>query len=232
MATTDVVEATFPDGQRLTAADPSTVGELLTNWAPGKASAYLAALWNGRPVDLSFRPTLSGTLAPLTFEDRVGWEILQHSSAHLVAKALTEVIPEALPTHGPPTEDGFFYDFDVRPLTPPDLEAVAASLRRSIEAREPFVRRELSRDEAKGLFAKNPYKLGYIDATPAGEELSVYETGAFTDLCRGPHVPDTRWLAGVHVLGFSATEAGAPGARPLQRIRGVGFPSGTSSSAS
>ncbi len=219
--------ARFPDGRLLPVGPATTVGELLATWSADRAPRFLAGLWDGRPVDLSFRPGATGTLAPLTFEDRAGWEILQHSAAHLVAKALVEAVPEARPTHGPPTADGFFYDFDVRPLTPADISEVEAGMRRSIERREPFVRREVPRAEAERLFAANPHKLRYIAETPAGETISVYDTGSFTDLCRGPHVPDTHWLEGVHVLGFSATEPEAPGRPPLQRIRGVGFPSRT-----
>jgi threonyl-tRNA synthetase len=215
---------TFPDRKSVAWRAGASAGELLAAWAPDRAPRFLAALWNGRPVDLTFQPPGGGELAPLTFEDRAGWEILQHSSAHLVAKALLEAIPGARPTHGPPTADGFYYDFEVRPLTPADLEAVGQGLRRAIERGDRFVRREVTREEAEHLFAKNPHKLRYIAETPSGEPISVYETGEFTDLCRGPHVPDTHWLEGVHVLGFSATEPEAPGRPALQRIRGVGFP--------
>jgi threonyl-tRNA synthetase len=214
----------LPGGASVSVPDGTSVGAALSQWAPDRFKTFLAALWNGRPVDLAHVPHESGELAPLTFEDRQGREILQHSSAHLVAKALVEVIPSALPKVGPPTEEGFYYDFDVRPLTPPDLDAIQKSMARAIEAKEPFVRREIPRAEADRLFAANPYKLGYIAETPPGETISVYDTGAFTDLCRGPHVPDTSWLRGIHLLGFSSTEPDAAGGRPLQRVRGVGFP--------
>jgi len=219
------VELTLPDGSKRSAVPGTSVGEVLRQWAPADGTKFLAALFDGKPVDLAFRPTRAGALAPLAFADRQGWEILQHSAAHLIAKAVVETIPEALPTVGPPTEDGFYYDFDVRPLTPPDLEAIREAMARSIRANEPFVRRELSRDAARELFARNAYKLRYIAETPEGEAISVYDTGGFTDLCRGPHVPETKWLEGVHVLGFSAVEAGKEHPRPLQRVRGVGFPS-------
>ena len=224
MATGETHRIVLPDGSHVAVADGPSVGEVLATWRPSEARTFLAALWDGRPVDLAYIPRASGTLGPLGFADRQGREILQHSSAHLVAKALVEVVPGALPKVGPPTEEGFYYDFDVRPLTPPDLEAIAAGIARSVAAREPFVRRELDRASADKLFARNPYKLGYIAETPSGEPISVYDTGTFTDLCRGPHVPDTSWLAGVHVLGFSSTEPDAPGGRALQRVRGVGFP--------
>jgi threonyl-tRNA synthetase len=215
----------FPDGRTLDLTPGTPVGEALTQWDRAHSAGFLAGLLDGHPVDLAHPIRQGGHLAPLTFEDRAGRDILQHSTAHLVAKGLVAAIPEARPTHGPPTEEGFYYDFDVRPLTPADLDTVRASMRRSVEAREPFVRRELSREDAQRRFADNPHKLRYIAETPAGEPISVYETGGFVDLCRGPHVPDTHWLEGAHILGFSAVTSDRPGAEgTFQRIRGIGFP--------
>jgi len=215
----------FPDGSQHSVRRGSTLGEALAGWAPSKVASFLAGTLDGRPVDLATAILASGSVAPLTFEDRAGRDILQHSSAHLVAKALVAAVPEAQPTHGPPTDEGFFYDFDVRPLLPTDLDAVRAAMERDVAAREPYVRRELPKAEAERLFAGNPHKLRYLAEVPDGEIVSVYETGDFVDLCRGPHVPDTGWLQGVQILGFGAVGSeGDPGTRPLQRIRGVGFP--------
>jgi threonyl-tRNA synthetase len=225
MADESFVHVRTPDGHQHRVPAGTSSGEVLARWQPEKAASFLAATWNGRPVDLTQPLDADGDLAPLTFEDRAGRDILQHSSAHLVAKGIVETIPEAKPTHGPPTDDGFFYDFDVRPLTPADLDAARAAMDRSIRAREPFVRRELSREDANRIFAANPHKLRYIAETPPEEPITVYETGSFVDLCRGPHVPDTHWLEGVHVLGFSAITSEKEVKGPaLQRVRGIGFP--------
>ena len=215
----------LPDGRREEVEPGATVREALVRWDAARAASALAALWNNRPVDLSAPIESGGTLAPLTFDDRLGRDILQHSAAHLVAKGLMETIPEAKPTHGPPTEDGFFYDFDVRPLTPADLDGVRAAMDRSVRAREPFTRREVALEEARRIFAGNPHKLRYLEAAPPDAPVSIYETGDFVDLCRGPHVPDTGWLAGTHLLGFSAVTSDTPTPNyPLQRVRGVAFP--------
>ena len=224
MADPTLIRIRFPDGKEVSFPAGIAARDALGQWDPQALKLALAASWNGVPIDLTSRLTADGSLAPLTFEDRAGRDILQHSSAHLVAKALVETVPEARPTHGPPTEEGFYYDFDVRSLTPADLDSVRAAMDRAIRAQEPFVRRELSRQEAEKLFAGNPHKLRYISETPEGETISVYDTGTFTDLCRGPHVPTTGWLEGVHILGFSAIGQEDPMAAPLQRIRGVGFP--------
>ena len=185
----------------------------------------LAATLDGVPIDLAAPLDRGGKLAPVRFVDAAGREILEHSSAHLVAKAVTEVIPEAKPTHGPPTEEGFFYDFDVRPLTPEDRARIEAALRAAVKAGDRFERVEMSRSEAERLFASNPHKLGYLKEVPEGESVSVYRTGTFVDLCRGPHVPDSRWLKGIHLLGLSAVTAdGTATGAPRQRVRGIGFP--------
>jgi threonyl-tRNA synthetase len=225
MSDESMVLVTLPDGSRQTVVAGTTVGDLLRQWRPEESKKYLAATIDGQPVDLARPVTGPARVVPLTFEDRAGRDILQHSSAHLVAKALVEVVPEARPTHGPPTDEGFYYDFDVRPLTPEDLDQVRTHMRRTVAAREPFERRELSHSDAERLFAKNPHKLRYIAAAEPHEGVSVYATGSFIDLCRGPHVPDTSWLEGVHILGFSAIESEDPNrAGTIQRIRGIGFP--------
>lgn len=225
MSDAATVTIRLPDGIRREVPRGTTVREILQQWQPESASTFLAGLLDGAPVDLDRRVEQDAPLAPLTFEDRAGRDILQHSSAHLVAKALTEIIPEAKPTHGPPTDEGFFYDFDVRPLTPDDLEEMRRVINRTVRSGDRFARREVSKPEAEEMFAANPHKLRYIHELPEGETVSVYTTGEFVDLCRGPHVPDTHWLEGVHVLGFSAVkgEEGA-GTAAIQRVRGVGFP--------
>jgi threonyl-tRNA synthetase len=214
----------LPEGDSREVEPGTPAGDVLARWNPDRSKEFLAALWDERPIDLARPLSHDGRLAPLTFSDRAGRDILQHSSAHLVAKGLVEVIPEARPTHGPPTDEGFYYDFDVRPLTPVDLDAVRERMRASVAARESFRRREVSKDEARRIFSDNPYKLRYLADAPDDEPVSLYDTGGFTDLCRGPHVPDTGWLAGLHVLGTSAIVPDSPDARPLQRIRGIGFP--------
>jgi threonyl-tRNA synthetase len=225
MADAGTVTVRLPDGSDRVVPRGTPAGAILSEWAPAQAAQVLAALWDGKPIDLATPITADASLAPLTFHDRAGRDILQHSSAHLVAKGIVEVIPDARPTNGPPTEDGFYYDFDVRPLLPPDIDQVREVIQRSVAAKEAFVRREVSKSEAERLFANNPYKLRYIAEVPAEEAVSVYETGAFLDLCRGPHVPHTGWLEGVHILGFSAIEReGEATSASLQRVRGIGFP--------
>jgi threonyl-tRNA synthetase len=219
------IEIELPDGSHRRVAAGTSAIDVLGAWDPERSREFLAAEFDRSPIDLDRPLSRSGRLAPLTFTDPRGREILQHSAAHLVAKAVTEVVPEAKPTNGPPTEDGFYYDFEMRPLIPEDLPKIDARMQESIRRADRFVREEIPREDARRLFAENPHKLRYIDESPDGSPVSVYRTGTFVDLCRGPHVPDARWLAGIHILGFSAiTYGAATGSTPFQRVRGVGFP--------
>jgi threonyl-tRNA synthetase len=215
----------FPDGTEKSLPGGTTVRQALSGWQPESASTFLAATFDGRAVDLEAPLDGSGLLAPLTFEDKLGREILQHSAAHVVAKALTQVEPGALPTVGPPTDEGFYYDFDVRPLTPEDQKSIEAAIARIVAAAEPFRREEIDHATAVERFGHNRHKVEYIEAIPEGEEVTTYRTGDWVDLCRGPHVPDTSWLQGLHLLGFSAiTSEERHGGGSFQRVRGVAFP--------
>ncbi len=225
-AAESTVEVELPDGSHRAVSKGTTVGAALRGWRPNDADKFLAAEWDGAPVDLERPIVAPGRLAPLRFEDPAGRDILQHSAAHVVAKAVMEVIPEAKPTAGPPTEEGFYYDFDVRPITEEDTKRIVETVARLVAADEPFHREEVDLATAERLFASNPHKLGYLHEVPPGEPISVYRTGAWTDLCRGPHVPSTRWLKGLHLLGVSSVSADGTATGPQrQRVRGVGFPS-------
>src|SRR5258708_21578126 len=216
----------LPDGSHVEVPTSPSVGDVLRAWRPNDAGRYLAALRDGVPVDLDREVGGSSRVAPLSFEDPNGREIVQHSAAHVVAKAVVATIPEARPTVGPPTDDGFYYDFDVRPITEGDGARIRERIAAIVAGNEPFRRQELDRDAAERLVAAHPAKLPYIADTPEGEPISVYATGEFVDRCRGPHVPHAGWLAGVHVLGISAvTQGGSADGLPLQRVRGIAFPS-------
>jgi threonyl-tRNA synthetase len=225
MSGSSPIRLRFPDGTVQEVARDSALREAFQARASPSVSVVLAALVDGVPVDLAYRPQRDAAVVPLTFEDRQGREILQHSAAHLVAKAVLEVDPSALPTVGPPTDEGFYYDFDMRPLTPEDLPKIVAAVERSAADRAPFERMEVDRSEAERLVAGNRHKLEYVRQVPAGESISFYRSGEFVDLCRGPHVPDTGWLRGIEILGFSGVRSGPEGAEvTYQRVRGVGFP--------
>ncbi len=121
---------------------------------------------------------------------------IRHSTAHVMAEAVRDLIPGARIAIGPAIEDGFYYDFDLpRPLKTEDLPQIEERMKRIIAGDHPFRHRVASREEARELFLEEPYKLELIRDLPEGEEISLYSVGEFTDLCRGPHVASTRELA-------------------------------------
>jgi threonyl-tRNA synthetase len=132
---------------------------------------------------------------------------LRHSAAHVMAQAVVEMFPEAKYTIGPPVEDGFYYDFDLpRNLTPEDLESIEKRMRQIIAGRHDFQRQAISAEEARQIFKDQPYKLELIDGLEQGgfdeygnplaekPEISIYRSDTFIDLCRGPHVQNTRQI--------------------------------------
>src|ERR687885_1775160 len=131
---------------------------------------------------------------------------LRHSAAHIMAQAVKHLFPDARVTIGPPTADGFYYDFDVaRPFTPEDLEKIEAEMQRSIDADFPFVRRAITKPEALELFQRldEPYKVEMIQQTPDDEPMSVYQQGDFIDWCRGPHVESTGKIRAFKLLNVA-----------------------------
>ena len=121
--------------------------------------------------------------------------MIRHSMAHVMAEAVLEMFPDAQIAIGPSIENGFYYDFELpRQLTENDLDEITARMKSIIKAGKSFVRKEVTREEARQLFAGQKYKLELLDAIPEGESVTIYNQGAFTDLCRGPHVESTKQL--------------------------------------
>lgn len=120
---------------------------------------------------------------------------IRHSMAHVMAEAVLQMLPTAQIAIGPAIENGFYYDFDLpRPLVKDDLEEITGRMKKIIAEDKPFVRTVITRDEARARFADQKYKLELLDAIPEDEEVSLYNQGGFTDLCRGPHVASTKEL--------------------------------------
>ena len=152
-------------------------------------------------------------------------ESLRHSTAHVMAHAVKNLFPDAQVAIGPSIEDGFYYDFGVSaPFTPDDLEKISAEMQRVIKAGKPFVRKEISREEALALFADEPFKVELIEDLPADEIISIYEEGDFIDLCRGPHIDNAGQIKAFRLLKSSgAYWRGDERNAMLQRIYGTAF---------
>ena len=154
---------------------------------------------------------------------------IRHSFSHVMAEAVLQLFPDAKVAIGPAIEDGFYYDFELpRSLATEDLAEIEARMRAIVEGNHPFLRKVVTREEARNLFQGQPYKLELIGELPEGEEISTYTQGAFTDLCRGPHVASTADLAAGAVKLTSVAGAywrGDEKNRMLQRIYGTAWES-------
>ena len=151
-------------------------------------------------------------------------EIMRHSTAHIMAGVVQSIFPEAKFGIGPAIEDGFYYDFDLpRPLSPDDLPVIKAKMSEIITSNVPFVREEMDKEEARRLFAAQPYKLELIDEIQ-DDKVSLYRQGAFVDLCRGPHVSSTEEIKAFKLISIAGAYWRGDETRPmLQRIYGVAF---------
>jgi len=217
----------LPDGAVRQFDAPVSVAQIASSIGPGLAKAALAGKVDGRLVDTSHVVDRDADVAIVTDRDPEGLEILRHSAAHLLAYAVKELFPEAQVTIGPVIEDGFYYDFSYkRPFTPEDLAAIEKRMAELARKDEPVVRRLMPRDDAVKFFRDQGehYKAEIIASIPSDEDISLYSEGAFTDLCRGPHVPSTgrlkafklTKLAGAYWRGDSRNEM-------LQRIYGTAW---------
>ncbi|KRE87719.1 threonine--tRNA ligase [Rhodanobacter sp. Soil772] len=189
-----MIEVTLPDGSKRPFDHPVTVQDVAASIGAGLAKATLAGKVDGKLVDASFPIEHDASLQIVTEKSPEALEILRHSTAHLMGQAVQRLFPGAQVTIGPVIENGFYYDFAYeRPFTPDDLPKIEAEMHKLVAEQLPVTRSVKSRDEAVAFFRGlgESYKAEIIEGIPANEDLSLYSQGEFTDLCRGPHVPNT-----------------------------------------
>ncbi len=222
-----MIKVTFPDGAVREFGQPVMVVDIAKSISPSLAKATLAARVNGSLVDASTVISADSSLSLITEKDPESLEVIRHSAAHLLAQAVKELYPEAQVTIGPVIADGFYYDFSyARPFTPEDLVAIEKKMGQLIDKNLVVERLEMTREQAIEFFTLlgEHYKVELISAIPAGETISLYRQGDFSDLCRGPHVPSTSKIkafklmkvAGAYWRGNSDNEM-------LQRIYGTAW---------
>ena len=222
------MKITLPDASTREYQQPLTVADIAADIGPGLAKATLGGDVNGTLVDASHQIKDDSTLRIITTKDPEGLEILRHSCAHLLAQAVKQLFPDAQVTIGPVIEDGFYYDFAYGPgFTEEDLDQIQGVMEALAKKGSPVERLTMDREEAVTYFRelKEEYKAKIIEEIPDDEPLSLYRQGDFTDLCRGPHVPDISMLrafkltklAGAYWRGDSNNEM-------LQRIYGTAWP--------
>lgn len=218
---------TLPDGSIRQFDRDVTVAEVAASIGPGLAKAAIAGRLDGNLVDLSATIAYDAQLAIITAKDADGVEIIRHSTAHLLAHAVKELFPTAQVTIGPVVDNGFYYDFAFeRAFTPDDLALIEKRME-EIALQSFDVRREaVPRDSAVEFFLAQgeKYKAEIIGAIPSDEPITLYSQGNFTDLCRGPHVPNTSKLTAFKLTKIAgAYWRGNPNNEMLQRIYGTAW---------
>ena len=223
----DQVTVTLPDGSTRQLPAGTPVREVAEGISPRLAKAALAAAVDDRLVDLTHPLEEDASVRIITKDGPEALRLYRHSTAHLLAAAVTSLFPEAQCGIGPPTEDGFFYDFVVdRPFVPEDLDAIEAKMRELAAQDLVYERKMMSKEEAKRYFADRgePLKVQLVEEK-GGPIVSCYTIDdVFMDFCTGPHVPSSGTLKAFRVLTSSnAYWKGDVKNQPMQRIYGTAF---------
>jgi threonyl-tRNA synthetase len=215
----------LPDGSKREVPAGTRAGEVVRSIGERLARDAIAVQLNGEVQDLVTPLRTGGRFRVLTERDPEALDVLRHSAAHVLATAVRRLRPDAKIGFGPAIEDGFYYDFEVQePFTPQDLEAFEGEMRRVAQEKYPFVRDEVTAEEARRRFADDPLKLERIADFGPDEVISTYTDGPFVDLCRGPHVPDTSRVKHFKLLSTAgAYWRGDERRQMLQRIYGTAW---------
>ncbi|MCF8220983.1 MAG: threonine--tRNA ligase [Cryomorphaceae bacterium] len=223
-----MIKVTLPDGSQREYPVGSTALDVASSISEGLARNVLAAKVNNTVQDAMRVLPAQCQLQLLTWNDADGKSTLWHSSAHLMAEALEFHFPGVKLAIGPPIANGFYYDVDFLEysFTEKDLEKVEAKMKELAKQKNPFIRKEVSKQEALTYFTEkqDPYKLELISELEDGT-ITFYTQGEFTDLCRGPHIPDTGHIKAVKLLSIAgAYWRGDEKNKQLTRIYGITFP--------
>ncbi len=218
---------TLPDGSQRTFDKPVSVLEVAQSIGAGLAKATIAGKVNGRQVDACDLISEDATLQILTAKDEEGVEIIRHSCAHLVGHAVKQLYPSARMVIGPVIEEGFYYDIATdTPFTPDDLAAIEKRMAELIDKDYDVIKKMTPRAEVIELFKARgeDYKLRLIEDMPGETQMGLYFHEEYVDMCRGPHVPNTRFLKAFKLTRISgAYWRGDSKNEQLQRIYGTAW---------
>ncbi len=238
-----VLSISLPDGSARELPAGSTVADLAASIGSRLAKAALSGVVNGSEVDLNVALSNGDVVSIVTADSDAGRHVLRHSTAHVLAQAVTQLFPGAKFSVGPAIEDGFYYDFDLpegRTFSETDLVAITARMKEIVSANQPFTRSEVSARDALNIFSDQPYKCEIIERVTSGsadgvdadevgssDAISVYRNSPeFVDLCRGPHVPTTGKLGHFALMKVAGAYWRSSDKGPmLQRIYGTAWES-------
>ena len=223
-----MIQITFPDGNARQFEPGVTSFEIARSISEGLSQKVLAAKVNGEVWDLSRPISKNATLQLLTWDDKDGKTTFWHSTAHLMAEALESLYPNIKFGTGPAIESGFYYDVDTgsTPLSSEDFVKIENEMIRLARLKNQYVRKDISKEEAVAYFTNkgDEYKLELIEKR-GDESLTLYTQGQFTDLCKGPHLPDTGFIKAVKLTKLGgAYWQGDDTRQQLTRIYGISFP--------
>jgi len=218
---------TLADGTQRSYDGPVTVTQVAGDIGPGLARAAIAGDVDGRLVDACVALEQDASLRILTARATDGLEIIRHSCAHLLGHAVKQLYPEAKMAIGPVVEHGFYYDIDYpQPFTPEDMAAIEQRMQELGRRNYQVIRTPVSRERAREVFTERdePYKLEIIDAIAEDESIALYQHQEYVDMCRGPHVPNTRHLRHFRLTRLAgAYWRGDSRNKMLQRIYGIAW---------
>jgi len=223
-----MIQITFPDGNARQFEPGVTSFEIARSISEGLSQKVLSAKVNGEVWDLSRPISKNATLQLLTWDDKDGKTTFWHSTAHLMAEALESLYPNIKFGTGPAIESGFYYDVDTgtTPLSSEDFVKIENEMIRLARLKNQYVRKDISKEEAVSYFTNkgDEYKLELIEKR-GDESLTLYTQGEFTDLCKGPHLPDTGYIKAVKLTKLGGAYWQGDDTRPqLTRIYGISFP--------
>lgn len=223
-----MIKITLPDGSVREYSEAVSAYDVAMSISPGLAKNVLSAEVNGEIWDLTRPITKDSSLKLLKWEDEWGKKTFWHSSAHLMAEALEATFPDVKFGIGPPIEEGFYYDIDLggRKLTEEELRALEAKMKELAGKDSKYIRSEVSKADAIKYFTEknDPYKIELLQDLTDGE-ITFYQQGNFTDLCRGPHIPSTSYIKSIKLLSIAgAYWRGDEKNKQLTRIYGITFP--------
>ncbi len=224
-----MINITFPDGATRQYEKGITALDIAKSISQGLAKKVLAANINGQVRDATRPINEDASLKLLTWSDNEGKSTFWHSSAHLMAEAVESSFPGVKFWVGPPVENGFYYDMDLgdRKMTEEDLAALEKKMNELAKKNNSYIRKEIGKKEAVQYFSDkgDEYKLDLLNGLNDGE-ITFYTQGNFTDLCRGPHIPDTGAIKAIKLTGIAgAYWKGDEKNKMLTRVYGITFPS-------
>jgi len=217
----------FPDGKKKSYVQGISLEEIAESISPSLKKKSVAGKVNGSLCDMSYSIHEDSEIELYDLNSSVGVEVMRHTTAHVLAQAVKRVFRDVHLGTGPVIENGFYYDFDLKnTLTHHELKKIEKEMNKIVSENLEIQRVEISREEAKKIFADDPLKLELLEDIPLDDVVTVYRQGEFVDLCRGPHLPSTRFIKAfklTHVSGIYWR--GDKNNKMIQRIYGVAFAS-------